>query len=105
MTVFWDNVSSRDPKGTINAKVTYWDNSVKSASPYNQKILTLKDMNPPSLTYSKGTTISFGEQTLLTMKTKSGTAGKQNAFLFSGSIAYSQLFIFHPATGKAALLF
>lgn len=71
MTVFWDNVSSRDPKGTINAKVTYWDNSVKSASPYNQKILTLKDMNPPSLTYSKGTTISFGEQTLSDVKLSS----------------------------------
>lgn len=76
MTVYWDNVSSKSPKGTLKAAVRYAAGEEKPAT-CEQKILTLKEANPPGLTYSKSTNIDWGQQTLSNVKLS-------NNFLFPG---------------------
>lgn len=76
-TVYWDNVKSSSPKGTLKAEVSYIAGAEKSAT-CEQKILTLKGAILPGLTYSKSSNIGWGQQTLSDVKLS-------NNFLFPGS--------------------
>lgn len=76
ITVYWDNVASSSPKGTLKVAVTYTTGVEKSTS-CEQKILTLKGAILPGLIYSKSTNIDWGQQTLSNVKLSAN-------FLFPG---------------------